>query len=120
MVSALRKGMTNGEYVYIISTALSVIGQQLQDVEYWWRGISGKVDKVEAEKAWHSVLTLVPRPFNATKYEKFQQRVLEKAKDFPYHKNETQDQVSLKRCHQIRLEYKLQSVLTDISPSKHK
>lgn len=95
MVRARSKGMTNGDYVYIISTANSVIGQQHQDAEYWLTGISGKINKVEAERAWHSVLTLVPRPFNATKYKKFQQRVLKKAND------ETQDQVSLKRCHKI-------------------
>ncbi|PFX31871.1 Atrial natriuretic peptide receptor 1 [Stylophora pistillata] len=87
MVRAQKKGMTNGDYVYIISTANSVIGQQHQNTEYWWTGISGKINKVEAERAWHSVLTLVPRPFNGTKYKKFQQRVLEKTKDT------TQDQV---------------------------
>ena len=96
MVAARKKGMTNGDYAYIIST-LSDIHQE-QGLDYWWRGISGIVDQAEAEKAWHSVLTLVPRPYNVTKYEAFQERVIEKSKsdDFPWKKtNETQEEVSI-------------------------
>lgn len=91
MVAAKRKGMTNGDYAYIIST-LSDIHQD-EGLDYWWRGISGIVDQAEAEKAWHSVLTLVPRPNNVSKT--FQQRVIDKSKSSGYPWNETQDEVSI-------------------------
>lgn len=82
MVAAKSQGMTNGDYVFIVST-ISDINQD-RGLDYWWYGISGKVDKTEAEKALHSVLTLVPRPYNNTKYERFQQRVIEKSMAFPW------------------------------------
>lgn len=94
MVAAKRKGMTNGDYVYIVSTISDI--HQDEGLDYWWRGISGIVDKAELEKAWHSVLTLVPRPYNCTKYESFQQHVIEKSKDFPWKRpNDTQNKVSM-------------------------
>ena len=94
MVAAGRKGMTNGDYVYIVST-ISDINQD-EGLDYWWRGISGIVNKAEAEKAWHSVLTLVPRRYNCTKYERFQQRVIEKSKDFPWKQpSDTHNKVSV-------------------------
>lgn len=78
--------MTNGDYVYIVSMISDIHQDQNQDqcLDYWWTGISGKVDKTEAKSAWHSVLTLVPRPYNYTKYERFQERVIEKSKAFPW------------------------------------
>jgi len=92
MVAAKRQGMTNGDYVYIVSTISDI--HQVEGVDYWWNGISGIVDKAEAEKAWHSVLTLVPRPYNYTKYERFQKRVIEKSKAFQWKRsNETQSKV---------------------------
>ena len=93
MVAAKRQGMTNGDYVYIVSTISDI--HQVEGVDYWWNGISGIVDKAEVEKAWHSVLTLVPRPYNYTKYERFQERVIAKAKAFQWKRsNETQSKVS--------------------------
>ncbi|KAJ7340164.1 hypothetical protein OS493_002892 [Desmophyllum pertusum] len=86
-----RKGMTNGDYVYIISTLSDIY--QHQELDYWWTGISGKINKAEAEKAWHSVLTLVPRPYNVTKYETFEQRMIEIPNEFPFQDNETQENV---------------------------
>lgn len=96
MVAAKRKGMTNGDYAYIISTVSDI--HQYEGLDYWWFGISGKVDQAEIEKAWHSVLTLVPRPYNVTKYETFQQQVIEKSKsnDFPWKRpNETGEKVGI-------------------------
>ena len=94
MVSARKKGMTNGDYVYIVST-LSDIYRDL-GLDYWWKGISGRVDKTEVEKAWHSVLTLVPRPYNATKYRKFQKQVIDKLDEIPESQtDETPDEVSM-------------------------
>ncbi|KAK2571567.1 Resact receptor [Acropora cervicornis] len=80
MVSASKQGMTNGDYVYIVSTLSEIyLGQA---VDYWWAGISGAVNQTEAKKAWNSVLTLVPSPHNVTKYKKFQKRVVAKLNDF--------------------------------------
>ena len=90
MVHARRKGMTNGEYVYIVST-LSDISL---DLDFWWMGISGRLNKTEVEKAWHSVLTLVPRPYNMTKYGEFQKQVIEKINKLSNGTNDTQGQVS--------------------------
>ena len=98
MVAAKRQGMTNGDYVYIVSTISDIHQDEGQDEWWWWTGISGIVDKAEAEKAWQSVLTLVPRPYNYTKYERFQERVIEKSKGAPWKRgNETQDKVSMNR-----------------------
>ena len=95
MVRAKKKGMTNGDYVYIVS-ALSDIRTD-QEGDYWWlEGISGHVSKAEAEKAWHSVLTLVPRPFNQTKYDEFKKRVIDRLNDFPYYTNKTLANVSFR------------------------
>ena len=96
MVAAKRQGMTNGDYVYIVST-ISDINQD-HGLHYWWYGISGKVDKTEAEQALHSVLTLVPRPYNNAKYERFQKRVIEKSKTFPWKRpGENPNKVSINR-----------------------
>ena len=97
MVAAKRQGMTNGDYVYIVSM-ISDINQD-QDLDYyWWYGISGKVDKTEAEQALHSALTLVPRPYNNAKYERFQKRVIEKSKTFPWERpGENPNKVSINR-----------------------
>jgi len=89
MVHARRKGMTNGEYVYIVST-LSDISL---DLDFWWMGISGRLNKTEVEKAWHSVLTLVPRPYNMTKYGEFQKQVIEKINKLSNGTNDAQGQV---------------------------
>ncbi|XP_068673854.1 atrial natriuretic peptide receptor 2-like isoform X2 [Montipora foliosa] len=87
MVSARRKGMTNGDYVYIVSTLSEIyLGHAL---DYWWGGISGTVNQTEAKMAWNSVLTLVPNPFNVTKYKKFQEQVVAKLNDFPHRINQT-------------------------------
>ena len=95
MVAARRRGMTNGDYVYIVSMISDI--HQDQGLDYWWCGISCKVDKTEAEKAWHSVLTLVPRPYNYTKYERFQERVIEKSKAFPWKRPDgIQNRVSMR------------------------
>ena len=96
MEAAKRQGMTNGDYVYIVS-AISDINHDL-GLDYWWYGISGKVDKTEAEQALHSVLTLVPRPYNNAKYERFQERVIEKSKAFPWKRpGENPNKVSMNR-----------------------
>ena len=84
--------MTNGDYVYILSTISDIY--QERGLDYWWWGISGKVNRSEAEKAWHSVLTLVPRPYNVTKYKQFQDQVVNKSGEFPKKTNETLGQVS--------------------------
>ncbi|XP_015779320.1 PREDICTED: atrial natriuretic peptide receptor 2-like [Acropora digitifera] len=87
MVSASKQGMTNGDYVYIVSTLSEIyLGQA---VDYWWAGISGAVNQTEAKKAWNSVLTLVPSPHNVTKYKKFQKRVVAKLNDFHGFRNRT-------------------------------
>ena len=85
--------MANGDYVYIVSTISDI--HQERGLDYWWRGISGKVNRSEAEKAWHSVLTLVPRPYNVTKYKQFQDQVVAKSKELPFQTNETLGQVSI-------------------------
>jgi hypothetical protein len=48
-----------------------------------------------AEKAFHSVLALVPRPYNKTKYGHFESRVTEKFKEYPFYGKEQEDIVSL-------------------------
>ena len=95
MVSARKQGMTNGDYVYIVSTLSEIyLGQA---VDYWWAGISGAVNQTEAKKAWNSVLTLVPSPYNVTKYKKFQEQVVAKLNDFsprfPSRMNQTPENV---------------------------
>ena len=103
MVAAKKQGMTNGDYVYIVSTISDI--HHDQDLNYWWYGISGQVDQAEAEKAWRSVLTLVPRPYNHTKYEMFQARVIEKSKAFPWKRpDEIQNRVSMSRSEFISTE----------------
>lgn len=85
--------MTNGDYAYIISTLSDIHPDE--GLDYWWRGFGG-INRSETEKAWHSVLTLVPRPYNVSKT--FQQLLIDKSKSsgYPWNKTnyETQDEVS--------------------------
>ena len=75
--------MTNGDYVYIMSTLSDV---QDQGMDYWSTGISGIVNENESRKALQSVLALVPKPFNLNKYNEFERRLIQfgKAKDLNY------------------------------------
>lgn len=83
MTRARKKGMTNGDYVYIMSTLSDV---QDQGTDYWLQGKGGIVDKNESKKALQSVLALVPKPFNLTKYNEFKRRLIQfnEAKDVNY------------------------------------
>lgn len=93
MVTARRKGMTNGDYVFIASTISDIV-----EPDYWWRGIGGTFNESEAKEAWHSVLTLVPRPYNITKYRKFQDQVVTlKHTNFPIQTNYTHEKVQSDR-----------------------
>ena len=74
MTRARKKGMTNGDYVYIMSTLSDV---QDQGTDYWLQGISGIVNKNESRKALQSVLALVPKPSNLTKYNEFKRRLIQ-------------------------------------------
>lgn len=72
MTRARKKGMTNGDYVYIMSTLSDV---QDQGTDYWLQGKGGIVNENESKKALQSVLALVPKPFNLTKYNEFKRRL---------------------------------------------
>lgn len=73
--------MTNGDYVYIMSTLSDV---QDQGTDYWLQGKGGIVNEDESKKALQSVLALVPKPFNLTKYNKFKWRLSGEANDVNY------------------------------------
>lgn len=83
MTRARKKGMTNGDYVYIMSTLSDV---QDQGTDYWLQGKGGIVNENESKKALQSVLALVPKPFNLTKYNEFKRRLIQfnEAKDVNY------------------------------------
>jgi len=85
LVAALKKGMTNGQYVYIIS---ELSYDYLQDSpSSWWSGMDDK-DVDLAERAFHSVLALVPRAYNITKYEQFERKVIRKFQEYPFYSEE--------------------------------
>lgn len=73
--------MTNGDYVYIMSTLSDV---QDQGTDYWLQGKGGIVNENESQKALQSVLALVPKPFNLTKYNEFKRRLSGEANDVNY------------------------------------
>ena len=81
MTRARKKGMTNGDYVYIMSTLSDV---QDQGTDYWLQGKGGIVNENESKKALQSVLALVPKPFNLTKYNEFKRRLNGEANDVNY------------------------------------
>lgn len=81
MTRARKKGMTNGDYVYIMSTLSDV---QDQGTDYWLQGKGGIVNENESKKALQSVLALVPKPFNLTKYNEFKRRLNGEANDVTY------------------------------------
>lgn len=87
LVAALKKGMTGGQYVYIISELSYDYLQWKNSPSYWWSGTNNK-DIDLAERAFHSVLALVPRPYNVTKYEEFESRVIEKFREYPFYNSE--------------------------------
>lgn len=74
--------MTNGQYVYIINE-LTYEYLSFTKRDEWWEGMTGRHKDV-AEKAFHSVLALVPRPYNRTKYARFEKHVTEKFKEYPF------------------------------------
>ncbi|XP_031573570.1 speract receptor-like [Actinia tenebrosa] len=92
LVAAQRKGMTNGEYVYIINE-LTYEYLTFTSRDGWWEGMTG-LHKDVAEKAFHSVLALVPRPYNRTKYARFEKHVIEKFKEYPFN-NGKEQQIAL-------------------------